>query len=387
MVKNKKIKYLDGLRGVASIVVVLQHLKYSFFQPQSALLITQFNSLDLLPIIKTFVVSCFNLFFDGNLAVWIFWLLSSYVISIKFFKTDKDLDKLIINYFTKRYFRLLIPVFISVIIAYLLLKFGFMYNLKYTENLVHDFSRKWIRLNYSFEPNFFMALKSSLFDTFFDYKTKSSYNIVLWTIKNEFLGSLFTFSVFAIIRHNSKRYYIYLIIFLVLIKLKVLWLSIFLLGHVLCDFDFSQLTKSLKYKEMKIHNYSKLIFFLSIILIIFSKKVFLIAQVPIEYVNFLCSILIVYITLRNRFFKRFFSNKICSFLGKISFSLYLIHVPIICSLSCYLIMINNNSHSILLTTSVTFLITIIIAYFFEKYIDRNSIILSNKIGNFFQKYN
>lgn len=387
MVKNKKIKYLDGLRGVASIVVFLQHLKYTFFLSQSTLLLTQIYSLDLFPIIKTFIISFFNLFFDGNLAVWIFWLLSSYVISIKFFRTDKDLDKLIINYFTKRYFRLLIPVFISVIIGYFLMKFGFMYNLKYTENLVHDFSRKWIRLNYSFEPNFFNAIKSSFFDTFFDYKTKSSYNIVLWTIKNEFLGSLFTFSVFAVIRHNSKRYYIYLIIFLVLIKLKVLWLSIFLLGHVLCDFDFSQLTKSLKNKEMKMHKYNKLIFCLSILLIIFSKHILLIAKVPTEYVNFLCSIIIVYITLRNRFFKRFFSNKICSFLGKISFSLYLIHVPIICSLSCYLIMLNNNIQGILLTTSVTFFTSLCIAYFFEKYIDRNSITLSNKIGNFFQKYN
>lgn len=381
-----KIKYLDGLRGLAAIIVVLQHLRNAFLYSAQKNLFLIINKQNIPDFIKIFIKSTINLFLDGNLAVYIFWLLSSYVISIKFFRNEESIDKILISYFTKRYFRLVFPVFISIIFAYFLLKFEFMYNKKLADTISIPFSAKWLRMNYSFDPNFFNAIFSALYDTFFDYRTKSTYNSVLWTIKNEFLGSLFTFSLFGIIKHNTKRYYLYFIILIVLIKLKMLWLCTFLIGHILCDFDYSSMTELIKKNEIKIHKFNKTLLIFSSIFILFSKKIFQFINIPTEYNNLILSTIVVYISLRNNYFKKILSTKLFFWLGKISFSLYLLHLPILCSLSCYIVFCNNTIVGRLIAVLITFLVSIPLSYLFEKYIDQRGIRFSNKIGNYFKRF-
>lgn len=384
-----KIKYLEGLRGIAALIVLFSHLRLTCFITHQQFLYSIIHKLDINVIFKHFIINTLNRFLDGELAVWIFWVLSSYVISILFFKKDENYDKILIGYFSKRYFRLFIPVFFSIILAYLLLKFGLMYNKDLAIMLGLPYSNGWLNSFYNFEPNIFRAIKSGIYTTFFSYQADSTYNAVLWTIQNEFLGSLFTFSIFGIIRHNSRRYILYFIITIILIKLQMLWLAAFVIGHILCDYDFSDLnSKYLNYTkifENLIHKFKLIIFIFSLIFIIFGIQIMSFIRIPDIYHKFVLSIFIVYICLRNEYYKSIFSSKIPFWLGNVSFSLYLIHLSILCSLTSYLILINNTLQGKILASLITILVVLIISYFFTKFIDKKSVIYANKIGDYFKK--
>ena len=81
----KKIRYLDGLRGLAAFEVVFHHFILAFYP---ALFAGPGVPTHLAPGQEVFVSgSVLNLLYDGNFAVCIFFVLSGYVLSHKFFWT------------------------------------------------------------------------------------------------------------------------------------------------------------------------------------------------------------------------------------------------------------------------------------------------------------
>jgi peptidoglycan/LPS O-acetylase OafA/YrhL len=63
-------------------------------------------------------------------------------------------------------------------------------------------------------------------------------------------------------------------------------------------------------------------------------------------------------------FSRFFASKLSQFLGRISFSLYLTHFPILCSLSCFVYyFFIDKGYSLIFSTMVTILLSTVIALF------------------------
>ncbi|MES2849919.1 MAG: acyltransferase [Bacteroidota bacterium] len=385
-----KIKYLEGLRGVAALIVVFGHLRNICFWGHQTYLISCINNLSIPGFLRTFLVNIINICTDGSLAVWIFWVLSSYVISILFFKEGANYDQVLVNYFSKRYFRLLIPVLASVMFAYILLKFGLMYNLELAAVLPTYASDGWIATFYNFSPDFLKALKSAFFDSFFAYDKNTTYNTVLWTIQNEFLGSLFTFSIFGIIRHNKRRYILYFIIMAVALKLYLGWLVAFVIGHVLCDFDFSKsddkILTYLRNLEAKIHRRKILVLIATILFIVFNVNLMSALHIHPVYGQLILSAFIVYICCKSPYLKSFFSLKIPVWLGKISFGLYLIHLPIICSLTSYLILQSNSLVSKIGACVLTLVVSLVLSYFFTTFIDRNGVTFANRIGNYFKRY-
>ncbi len=95
-----KIIYLDGLRGLAAFIVVIYHHFYGFYPkflyPSEDKVLTQLSG------------SPLNIFYNGNFAVYIFFILSGYVLTYKFFKTRNY--GIIISSAARRYIRLLVPV-------------------------------------------------------------------------------------------------------------------------------------------------------------------------------------------------------------------------------------------------------------------------------------
>lgn len=99
----KKNLALEGLRGFAALIVVFCHLKNTFFINYQNFIHTYLSAY----ISKFWVNSIeylISFFFDGTLAVNIFWLMSAYVISIKLFNSsyEESKDYLILS-FLKRY--------------------------------------------------------------------------------------------------------------------------------------------------------------------------------------------------------------------------------------------------------------------------------------------
>jgi peptidoglycan/LPS O-acetylase OafA/YrhL len=385
----KKIKYLEGLRGVAALIVVFNHIRLALFMAEYDQFHNYIHAAHLPGFVKTFLINGFELLLDGDLAVWVFWLLSSYVISIAFFKPAESYDKVVVAYAAKRYFRLLIPVLVSVMAGYILMKAGLVYNVALAKQAGPPYSNGWLINLYNFNPDFFKALLSAAYSTFMDYDSGTSYNRVLWTIEIEFLGSLFTFSIFGVLRHNKKRWLLYAAILAVVFTLKMYWLCCFVAGHILCDYDCNPPRWAI---GEKLRSYRLRAAWLKyvpapagILLIFFAGSIFPALHVPIKLHNPLLSFMIVLAVLRIPAFRRFFAAAIPFWLGRVSFSLYLIHLPVICSLTSYIVLHHFTITGKITGTAVTLFVSLVLAWYYTKYIDRNGVKLANKIGDYFKR--
>jgi peptidoglycan/LPS O-acetylase OafA/YrhL len=98
------------------------------------------------------------------------------------------------------------------------------------------------------------------------------------------------------------------------------------------------------------------------------------------------SIFIIYCCLRNDYYKKIFSSAIPYRLGEISFSLYLIHVPLICSFACWIVFYHNNLKGKIIASLLTILVTLLLSVLYTKYIDKKAIAISNKAAAFLKKY-
>lgn len=188
---SEKITYLDGIRGVASIIVVISHV-VMWFAPYlhggPAL------NPNLSGASKLLFDSPFTFIYRGNSAVWLFFVLSGFVLSYNLLKQRDNIDAFRRSAL-KRYFRLGIPVLASVIICYLLMTFGAYKAAEF--GMTGKF-----QLAYSFQPTFVSALTEGLFGALIYGDSK--YNYVLWTISIELYGSFLVFSLIALFGKSNK---------------------------------------------------------------------------------------------------------------------------------------------------------------------------------------
>lgn len=385
----QKLKELEGLRGIAALVVLFHHLTLISFLPEKDLVYNHILQLGVPPYLQWLAVNTLSLLINGELAVWVFWVMSAYVISIAFFSKKEGFDELVAGYFTKRYVRLFIPVLGSVLFAYLLLKFGLMFNHELADLQGEPYLNHWLSSFYVFDANLWSALKSAAFTTFFNYQRETTYNAVLWTIQNEFLGSLFIFGLFGVMRHNKMRFVVYTLVLLVLLKLKITWLSAFVMGFMLSDFDYfpssNAIIQYIKSIDERVKKYPFALSFITFFFLISFRETLNFIRIPKDYHYPILCVFLLYTTLRNEYLKMLFSTKPVSFLGEISFSLYLVHLPILCSLGSYLFLQTQSLQGKLVVAFASIVASVMVATVFNKFIDRNSITLANKVGDFFRK--
>ena len=84
-------------------------------------------------------------------------------------------------------------------------------------------------------------------------------------------------------------------------------------------------------------------------------------------------------------FKRILSTKFFTFMGKISFSLYLIHIPILFSIGAWLYLYAGivSEQKILIIFLLLTAINIVLSYIFMLLVDNNAIKISDRVGKYF----
>lgn len=371
--KNKKLGYLEGLRGIAAVIVLLHHLQLAFAQNILNELRFYFEQITDSWLLATVMHAPINLFFNGELSVFIFWVMSAFVVSIKLF--DKNSKKYLVQAISKRYFRLAIPVFFSTMFAYSAMKLGLMFNQELL-GVVTSNPKAWVLSYYDFEPNFLLAVKAALLDVFINIDG-DNYNSVFWTMFPEFLGSIICFIIFATFGRNKYRFHIYLLLGSVTFLLEYYWVITFIIGHTLCDLHYSKNKTQLHsliqflFKNIKIN---LIILFIALIIGGFYNY-YAFLYVP-------TSGLILYLIVKTKPVQGFLQNRFFLWLGEISFSLYLIHIPIIFSFSCYtfLNLPFDQTINAILSSILTIILCLFIAHLFTRYIDKFAIRLANRIG-------
>lgn len=371
-----KIKSAESLRGIACLSVVLSHLSLVFY-PQMHNFYK--SNLPVSPVLQVIHDSPLSFFYSGTGAVFIFFCLSGYVLSASIESAQNKLKKIRVS-IIKRYPRLAIPAILSCVIMWVLICF-FDVNLN---NVSFWFSSS-VYKNYGFfESIYYGAVESFLYG-------EAKYNPVLWTMQIEFFGSilLFVYLLLNVFENAVKLSFGFL--FLLFFDMNV----IFLLGML--SFIAGAIIRMSKVTASPRYSYCVLflgLYFIgvhdsSVSYTLFYDLAISINPTYVAYVypvlNFLGGLLIVLSVLKFNIMSRFFGSDFFNYLGKLSFSIYLIHFSVIYIFTIpvfnYLSLINVDFwYSSLLVVVLTFIILIPFSIIFEKFVDAFSIKISNLIA-------
>lgn len=375
---DTRIKYIDGMRGLAVMIVLFSHLVVNFYP------VLFFAKPDILsdqyPLLNIIAFTPLNVFYYGYSAVMVFFFISGYVITYNFFKQN---DNNIASSVFRRYFRLTIPVFFSCLIVYILLKLHLFFGVEASPLSLSP----TLNTYFNCDADFIEMIKLVLYNMYLgaDLEILNCYNGVLWMMGYLFIGFILVYSVLAIFgRANQKLRFIVYIIFVALSHKSCL--LAFALAMILCDLDINNVLQ----KMNKIGIFLILlagIYFLSFRSHDFPLySYFSLWFLPFFY-NIIGAFLLFFAIHRSAFLIKILSTKIPLYLGKISFSIYLTHSIIVVSLSCYLYILLRSTLNVsynlsfFITSAITIIVTIIFSHVFYNLIEIRSIDLSKSLYN------
>ena len=346
---RRSTAYLDGLRGLACFLVYMAHHISAFYEDdiQHGFGYNGEKAFATLPFIRIF-------FCGGKPAVAIFFVLSGFVLSISPLRMLRDgqlrkcYDKLI-SASIRRPFRLYIPpIGVSLPFALIMqLPWNLAPQFGWPEAQGSILAELW---NWVIE----LVLALNPFTKHSPATRWFAYDPPVWTMPVELQGSILVFALTALFSHLKPQYRLLLFtgICLILLFLSQWVMACFLAGMILAINDLDQIDSTLlldrlspRTKSLSFHT-------------IFLTGWFLLSQpsgpyydnersyntygwyhltklVPKTYSSgqwwrfwiAIGAILLVYAVLKLRWLQRFLTLRPMRYLGKISFSLYLTHIP------------------------------------------------------------
>ena len=373
--KNNKVLQLDSIRGIACLVVVLSHLSLVFFPQLHAF--SSDNKVPKSDILSLIHESPLGFLYSGTAAVYCFFVLSGYVLSRSFLNKDINVLLLIAS-IIKRYPRLAIPSTVSCVLAFLC--FLIPVNKEYISSWGFGLGNIHLSL--------IDALYSGAIEPYIE--GKSTYNAVLWSMKIELLGSVLVYLYcFSMKKTTAMKASIYIIILLLIIFIskngqEYLGYASFFLGVFIYTYKI-KINKTIAIMLFLFGLYCSGVHYNSLSYQFIIDYVPLINQKNIyELLNFLGGFLIVLSIISGDIFNRFLTKKPITILGKLSFSIYLTHLPIfyVIGFPLFYFLYGYFSYftSSIISCFLILFIVIVFSYFFEKYIDNMSVTASNKIS-------
>lgn len=376
-----KYKNLDGLRGLAALVVVMWHYSLGFMPSLAG----DGGAHRHFAHEALFYTTPLHLLFAGPSAVSLFFVLSGFVLSVKFFQS-KD-PSILTSSAVRRYSRLMIPAFGSIVITYFLLRFGFSY-VKETGDITGS---GWLGTLWNFPLNFFGALWQGIYTIFFgNFNPNVSYNFNLWTMHYELFGSFIVFMIMALFGKLKNRWIVYVALTIAFIQTYYLG---FLMGLIIADIWSN-------YAWIK-DRISEKICWALLPLGLFLFAYYLTGSANSIYAHLIIpsfgpsvstifyqtvgSVIIMISVMRLRLLSRLFELKPLQFLGINSFALYVIHLAVLGSLACFifnhLVWKIGYKEAFLTCFFVAVPITLLISQLYTKLVDIPAINLSKKLGN------
>ena len=335
--EKKRIQWVDGLRGIASICIVLHHFIIGYY-PAAYEGATAMRHLPG-SVEADFSQSPLAFFVLGDFWVSVFCMVSGFVIASQVFamKDGKQFSKSVI----KRYPRLLIPVFALSVMVYIMLHLGLFYNVQ-AANITGS---SWLGQFYQYETTLWDLFLSSFIDTWI-FGMQTMYSNAFWMMAELFAGSFMAYLLAAMGKHTNKR------ILYVYIGIAVAYLSInsrltdFVLGVLLAyvAIHYGQKIKQKRQLTMVLG----LIFF--VIAFIFgaypqahapSNAYQLLNCLPDRlnpcyFYHMLAAMFLMMVIYLCEPLEWLMSTKPALFLGKISYAVYVVHIPILFSGSAWM---------------------------------------------------
>ena len=328
----KKLDYIDGLKGIGALMVFFCHFVFAFYYAAYSLTEDAVNTAGGIEI--AIGKTPLNLIYSGNSAVCLFLVFSGFVLCLSYFGTG-DKQRLKTSAW-KRYFLQMLE-----------------------ESLAGCF----------------------LFGT-------NNYNGVLWTIPYLFSGALVVYLAAYLVGDNPFRYVVYAVMLLVSLKTDVYFAGIFL-GFAASDF-FCTRKKGMELWQrfwlLPLGSFVLGVYLLSYPSIGSAMGGTIYGALPPAFTT-LYHLAGAALTLAGVLglpgLKRFFGARPFRFLGKVSYSLYLLHFPVIATFSCWLFLSLYGKMSYGLLVGLDFICTLalvlVLSALSERYLEPVSGWLIQKI--------
>jgi peptidoglycan/LPS O-acetylase OafA/YrhL len=387
---HEKIGYLDGLRGVAALSVTVCHFIIAFYP---ALMISS-TALFITGLEPLVYATPLNILYNGSFAVCVFFVLSGYVLTYKYFASGNQ--EVLRSGAIRRYFRLVPTVAFSVVCFLIVLIF-----LRYVHIVIQPLTGGSLEAYFALPIDIVRAISEALIGDFIGINPSISgylYNNVLWTMQVEFIGSMIIFA-FAFLFGMSRNRWIFYLVALFFFA-NTFYLA-FIIGALLADIVNSKTL--LVWKSIKLGKASPL---LAIFLIfggllfatnnghtyydwIYQTVPLLKGQIPFIGVTINPMIIgagmIMAAVINSEQLKKLLSAKPLLFIGAISFSMYLMHYMLlaIVSVPLFTALYVNFHMPYLIALMVTFVISIPVIFFISyltyRFVDAPGTRLSKKI--------
>ena len=339
-----KIRSIEGLRTIGWIYIFICHFRMSFFPN------------------KIWEIEYY--IFSGNATVRLFFVISGLVLSYKYF-TNERYDN-ILGDIIKRYFRLMPSILFSELMVYILMKFNCLRN---TEVAQIVGSEEFLGVFNQFKPDIWGCLKEALFTTYFN--GANGYIGPLWSMTYEYIGGILILSALSILKKSQWRWVFYAVIFMAFSS----YYNYFILGMLICDLLVN--TDAVDYLNKSFFPRISCL----VIGCIMSSVIQLDDSKKCTRVIFSIGIILFMLgMLASNSMEKILGNRIMLAGGRIAYSAYLIHWPLIETLSCALILMLYKSRT--LSAGLiwgVFVITFIAIIIISKFITDNIEPIGKKI--------
>ena len=205
-----RLRFLDGLRGWAAVVVLLHHVFIDGL-PANGLMA------DRILWAKVF-------FLNGPLAVCVFFVISGFSLSIRYL--DGGDGGALTRIASGRYLRLALPILAICAITHALLLLGIIPPAAQRPPPLDAFL--------TFAPTLQHLLSFSLLKVFVAYSGAETYDPPLWTMSYELYGSFLVFTVVALLRRSQLRTLMLGVLFVALAAVQS-FLALFVAGILIAD--------------------------------------------------------------------------------------------------------------------------------------------------------
>ena len=365
---KNRILWLDGLRGIACILIFVHHFIVAFF-PAAYYGNNETSSESVFSVLLA--ESPLGVIVNGDFWACVFCIVSGLVLSLSILNSNKDnISKIML----KRYPRLALPTLAVSLVVYVMLKMGLFFSME-ASLITHS---KWFASYYTETVSIKRVLKSSLYGVWLE--GDSTFSTAFWMLTPLFIGSYLTYLI-SIMSRNAKQYiYILYVILIVILTLKNSLLLCFVLGSMLGYTYYRK--NSLK------NNYALGLISISIGIYFggFPSEASPLAYYKLlagklletinssQYYHIVGAFLFIYGILKLRIVQNIFEKKLFLKLGKISFSVYLLHIPILFSITAKIFLVLwNVTGKYAISTLAAFLISggclLVVALLFSRYIE------------------
>lgn len=381
-----KMLYLESIRGLAALSVVWAHILATYI-PAAAVgpgYVQEGKNSFFASIFYGFPLGFTE---SGHFAVVLFFTLSGFVLSYKYFQTHNigELQKQA----AKRYFRLAIPVFATVMVSWVLISNGAFSN---TIKIAAITGSPEAGKIFNFSPTLWNALYDATLGVLVGGHVQ--YNPVLWTMPVEFIGSFVLFGFLTLVGGLRYRWLFYLASTLFL---NSSYYTCFILGAILADMaintSFIQWTRE---KVSVVYVYTTLV----VVALLasfpypdqgadgerFQTIPFPGVDAGTSYVlwHFIAAFLLLGIILVRKEIQSILSTRALVFIGGLSFSLYLTHYLVLHSLGDTTFVYLSHNLSLGLSAAIAAILVVVVTMFvsiaWKKYVDDMSVQVSRSMA-------